>query len=1551
MKRRISVLALAFILLFTSINMNVIDANANMLSDAVQKAEMNNLDLWETVGDSSILEDVDDAISDNEKVDYATVITVDKKQTDFENETSIDKDVLVDNSAIGMNIISAVVWQKLLMIAEKYADFEYDEYVAKVADNQGYFVIKAIEDGTDDKVSFLVENNKEKLELILTKNEENCEIIYSLKDSEVVLFAKQLIVDTNDVISFEISNDDEIIVDECTKSAEELLQTAILEWNIILNDNNISWSDLGFENWTKCCEFINLELEDSDESTEDLLFTVDNEEITAEMESTEEILDEQESLFEEVSEDANSDDESEEEILEEIAEEVSEEFLESCPAYIPAVERIATNYDEIVMKVGEKIHLKGNIYPENTGEIIAWSIGVDDSSVDAHCAEVDGSTGVLTAFKENAAGIHVEVTAGSYIKKIPLTIISNDVEYDVDENGNPSTKTNIYGGKEVIAEGIWVGGFEKSKTYTGKPVTQEFSVYCKGEKLTIKKDYNLSYKNNINACSSDVLNAPSVTITMAGKYSGKRTLYYEIKKAKLKDSAVIETENTALVYNGKIQKYVPVVSFNGKKLANNKDFNIIYSDSEKMRGEKDQVVKIDYIIVGSGNFSADEEDALTGSFYITPKQCNLSTATVSLNKSVKYNGNPISVGDLNLRIKLPGTSEYVNPLDDTSSYDVEIIPADATSGTAKVKIEGTSENVVGRITKTFKIVPAYNLATVAEVNEQFEETLKFYSNTEFNKQKYDESLLKLKDSSKMLTIDEDYVVTYSNISKIGTAKVTFKGIGAYFGSISKTYKLEKNSFDLVVNPEKLSDITFVQGNNKQSFKVYNNVIDPFGNSYQDLLTENVDYTVKYTNNMNAGSDENKAKVVISFKGAYAGAEPITKEYIINKRDISECSVTVPDKAYIPKAEAYKSVPLVVAPNGKKLVVGKDYENTFDYKYENCDENNEPEAGTKVTVVITGKGNYTGTVTGTYTVYDSKTKGLNKLYFEINDQVYTGKIIEPKLGTDIKIYTNSADFKAKTNAVEDPEKYVRIISYKNNISTGTGAVVLGASYEPGNYAYGGIRNVSFKIVKRKYDYNAVVSVSLDKNNVDFVSIYSKDTTIVKAYFESTNITQPDKVDNPTLVWKSSNPDIVEIVPNGIECKLIASGNGSAYISCTTQDGNKVAKCAVNSIMKPIETVSGGEKLLELSPGESYQLFIDYLPVDAYVEGGKAVYTSTNDNVAKVDENGEITAVSHGMATVFGTINDKSLACIVNVENSEDISYINITSYGAKPDDDKDDTKAFYKAIEALKKRDVGQSNLLIPPGNYNVDTVDYGQYSDHAINLEYLTDAYINMEGAVITHKKDLCPKNMRGIFTIDKAKNVIIEGGTIVCNSETRKVNENYYGIMIVRSSDIQIKGVTILDSRGDGIYVGKDNINNINNGIYIKDCTISGSRRNNISLVNSINVVIDNCTLTDAIPYWLINCIVGGMGIDIEPNRTGNQYVKNVYIKDCSFSENREDFGIHCHRSAGCKFTSDIILEHCTFDKMIAMQCGKNIVFKNTAKEPKKFLVEYRKNVTIIED
>ena len=135
-------------------------------------------------------------------------------------------------------------------------------------------------------------------------------------------------------------------------------------------------------------------------------------------------------------------------------------------------------------------------------------------------------------------------------------------------------------------------------------------------------------------------------------------------------------------------------------------------------------------------------------------------------------------------------------------------------------------------------------------------------------------------NGKTLKNGTDYTVSYSNNTKVGTAKVTIKGKGNYTGSVSKTYKIKNNFKKATVSG--ISTKAFTGKNITQSITVkYNG----------KTLKKGTDYTVSYSNNKNIGT----ATVKITGKGSFTGT--ITKTFKINPAKQEIQKLTAKSKAF------------------------------------------------------------------------------------------------------------------------------------------------------------------------------------------------------------------------------------------------------------------------------------------------------------------------------------------------------------------------------------------------------------------------------------------------------------------------------------------------------------------------------------------------------------------------------------------------------------------------------------------------------------------------------
>ena len=194
---------------------------------------------------------------------------------------------------------------------------------------------------------------------------------------------------------------------------------------------------------------------------------------------------------------------------------------------------------------------------------------------------------------------------------------------------------------------------------------------------------------------------------------------------------------------------------------------------------------------------------------------------------------------------------------------------------------------------------------------------------------------------------------------------------------------------------------------------------------EKTLIENTDYTVSYESNASVGT----AEATITGKGNYTGTKSTT--FTIEPADVAKATVSdIANKTYNGKAQTQAPT---VKVGSAALKSGTDY--TLSYK-------SNTNAGT-ATVTVTGKGNYTGSLSKTFKI--SPASVSKATVSAVAEQAYTGKVITPKPAVKL----GSTTLKLGTDYT---------LSYKANTKVGTATVTATGK---GNYA--GTKSVTFKIV--------------------------------------------------------------------------------------------------------------------------------------------------------------------------------------------------------------------------------------------------------------------------------------------------------------------------------------------------------------------------------------------------------------------------------------------------------------------------------------------------------
>ena len=200
-------------------------------------------------------------------------------------------------------------------------------------------------------------------------------------------------------------------------------------------------------------------------------------------------------------------------------------------------------------------------------------------------------------------------------------------------------------------------------------------------------------------------------------------------------------------------------------------------------------------------------------------------------------------------------------------------------------------------------------------------------------------------SDKKLKSGIDYTVSYKNNTKVGTATVTITGKGYYTGSVSKSFKISST-------PISKATVTGLSSKGYTGKAITQNPTVKVGSR---TLKKGTDYTLSFKNNKAIGT----ATVTITGKGGFKGS--VKKTFKITKASIAKAKVTGISKRYKYTGKAIKPTVKTVKLDNVTLKKGRDY--TVSYK-------NNKKAGT-ATVMITGKGNYKGTVKKTFKILSAQ----------------------------------------------------------------------------------------------------------------------------------------------------------------------------------------------------------------------------------------------------------------------------------------------------------------------------------------------------------------------------------------------------------------------------------------------------------------------------------------------------------------------------------------------------------------------------------------------------
>ena len=592
----------------------------------------------------------------------------------------------------------------------------------------------------------------------------------------------------------------------------------------------------------------------------------------------------------------------------------------------------------------------------------------------------------------------------------------------------------------IIPDGIWMtdlqaGGY----TYTGKAITPSFRVYDGKKMLAVKKDYTVSYKNNIKAATADdAKKAPTITVKSTGNYKGTETRTFTITPASLKESnPQIKAEDLYLAAptgkNPKGIKAVPVVTDNGKKLSENRDYTVNHVTLNEQNAENKNANsyvtpgKYTVEITGKGNYTGTRQITVTLAD-VAKEQILMSKVTVAKVPDVTYDADlcegrspagmtpalTVTYGSGKNKVTLYKEGD-VNAAGETVSaenadYTVTWINnryvGTATvvlTGTGKILEDGTAIGTYyGEKRITFRIKGTALSASMVSWADGSKNVSVVYNGEEQEPEVRVSLQKKVKGKDgKMVTqttylreYDEyaqygDYKVSYLKNVDAGTATVVITGAGGYTGTVKKTFKITQADLAAEGTEAKIGvadSIPFVKNGAKPAIVVTAKMAN--GNTV--TLKEGKDYTVTYANNKAVSEGKNLTEkklplITVKGKGNFKGS--IKQNFTITNKSLADTinpiTVTVADVPANKNKGKFVSKPVVTDETGTKLKEKTDYTLSYSLLMANGEETkldvkkdvvNEP--GSTIRITITGAGNYRGegsVLTADYRITESDFK--------------------------------------------------------------------------------------------------------------------------------------------------------------------------------------------------------------------------------------------------------------------------------------------------------------------------------------------------------------------------------------------------------------------------------------------------------------------------------------------------------------------------------------------------------------------------------------------------
>ena len=313
-----------------------------------------------------------------------------------------------------------------------------------------------------------------------------------------------------------------------------------------------------------------------------------------------------------------------------------------------------------------------------------------------------------------------------------------------------------------------------------------------------------------------------------------------------------------------------------------------------------------------------------------------------------------------------------------------------------------------------------------------------------------------------------------------------------------------------------------------------------------------------------------------------------------------------------------------------------------------------------------------------------------------------------------------------------------------------------------------------------------------------------------------------IGNKSTTWTSSDETLAKVSQNG---EVMPLAIGTVTITATVEGAT--ANCVVTIKDGPVTKLTLEKTTLELYTNDEAVLAINKLELEAGItEPSATVWSSDNEAVATVDEQGKVTAISLGVAIITATVDNMTATCTVTVNP-------NVYVAGHEKND-----QGFY--VATLWKNGVPQA---LSDGTTNAEA-----------KAVYVSDTDVYVVGYMTLFNKKVAVLWKNGVAAVI--------GGE---DSEAKSVFVKDNDVYVVGYQKINGVNKPILWKNGDpAINLSVSNTANYANSVYVSDTDdvyITGYVifQNNTSAVLWKNGQLDSYLYDGGADYFAQSVYVSG--------------------------------------------------------------------------------------------